>query len=146
MKKRLVLTAMLSVALALGMVLAGCDNGSSGGGGEYHLKWGVASVSYSTFQSTITSEGWSLADSGGDWSLVTGSTATSAYNYCDAYLYWYDEGDFDGSFEACVNFSEDGISAPSGLKNSSSTITGNVPLAGIFDASGLTVLFYVTEN
>jgi hypothetical protein len=60
--------------------------------------------------------------------------------------YWADAGDFDGSFEECINFSKDSVSAPDGLKTAAKTNQDNVPLAGIYDGGNVAVLFYITKN
>jgi hypothetical protein len=132
------------ILLALGLVLAGCENDTTKG--EYHLKWGAASVSYSDIQSEIP--GAAIEESGSNWILSTGSMATNVYNGVMNGISnnWLASGDFDGSFEECLNFENDGIGAPAGFKNSPSAVEANVPLAGIFAAEGMTVLFYVTKN
>jgi hypothetical protein len=136
---------ILAMVLVLGLVLAGCDNGTTTKA-EYHLKWGATSTSYSTVQSTITSQGWTVADSGTNWAVGAGSTATTIYNWCMANVSFSDGGDFDGSFEECINYTKDGsVSAPSALKTALNNNKSNVPLAGIFDG-GYAILFYITKN
>jgi hypothetical protein len=138
---------ILAIVPALALVLASCDNETTTKA-EYHLKWGVTSTSYSEVQSTITSQGWTVAGSGADWAVGAGSTAISVYNWCMGNVAFVDGGDFDGSFEECINFSRDGVSAPSGLKTAVNANKANVPLVGIFDGgySVGAVLFYLTKN
>jgi hypothetical protein len=131
---------MLAVLLTFCFILAGCGNGT------YHLKWGATFVSYSQVQSVITTQGWTVADSGTNWALVTGGTATSVYDYCMNNVSWLDGGDVEGSFEDCINFSKDGISALPELKTVFNTKKGKVPLAGVFDGGSVAVLFYITKN
>jgi hypothetical protein len=61
-------------------------------------------------------------------------------------LSWDDGGDSDGSFEDCVKFSLDGISAPAGLQTAPAANAGNAPLAGIFSSTAGVILFYITKN
>jgi hypothetical protein len=138
--KKFFAAGMLAVLLVFCFVLAGCGNGT------YHLKWGATFTGYSRVQSTITAQGWTVADSGTNWALATGSTATSVYEYCMNNVSWLDGGDMEGSFEDCVNFSKDGISALSELKKALNNKKGKVPLAGIFDGKSVAVLFYITKN
>jgi hypothetical protein len=145
-KNKFSVLGILAMALVLGFVLAGCDNGTTTKA-EYHLKWGVTSTSYSEVQSTITEQGWTVADSGSAWAIGTGSTASAIYDWCMSNVTFADGGDFDGSFEECMNFSKDGVLAPAGLKTAGTNNKANVPLAGIFDGgSAGAVLFYVTKN
>ncbi|MDR2493891.1 MAG: hypothetical protein LBD24_01585 [Spirochaetaceae bacterium] len=139
---------MLAVVLALGFVLTGCEEEDSGGGGGggYHLKWGITDTTYNAVYSTIQNRGWTVAGSGVNWALGTGGTANSVYAYCTNNLTFVDYGDFDGSLEACINFSRSGVSAPAGLKASAHGNSGSMPLAGIFDGGGVAVLFYITKN
>jgi hypothetical protein len=141
-------TGVLAVLLALGLVLAGCDNGTTSKG-EYHLQWGATSTSFSVLSSGITNGGGSFnAGSGTGWGLVKGSMATMISNGIQSEMSpsdWISDGEQDGSFEECLNFSIDGIGAPSGLKSAASS--EDVPLAGIFDGgNGVTVLVYITRN
>jgi hypothetical protein len=80
-KKLFGIAGALAVLLISGLVLAGCDNGSTNKD-EYHLKWGATYTTYSMVTSTIISQNWTITAQGGDYALATGSTATSVYNYC----------------------------------------------------------------
>jgi hypothetical protein len=143
-RKNFGIAGILVVLLAMGLALAGCDNGTTDKG-EYHLAWGAASVAYSYVSSQIAD---SAQERGADWLLCTGSTATTVYdNAREQISSWLlANGDFDGSFNECLNFSNEGIEAPSGLKGSSSAVASGVPLLGVFDGGSMTVLFYITKN
>ncbi|MDR1902922.1 MAG: hypothetical protein LBQ88_11650 [Treponema sp.] len=131
---------LIGIMLVIGLVLTGCAKST------YHLKWGAASISYSVVQSTITSEGWTVADSGTNWVLVTGDTANSVYEYCVDNVRWLDSGDFDGLFEECLNFSKDGVSAPQDLITAANKIRRRAPVTGIFNGGRVAVMFYITKN
>jgi hypothetical protein len=164
MKRKLFgIVGALAVLLMPGLVLAGCDNGSTNTGyddgstdawydngptnkDEYHLRWGVTYTTYSTIRFIIIDQNWTVTAQGSNYALATGSTARSVYNYCMNNVSWIDGGDFDGSFEECANFSKDGVSAPSGLKSAGNNNKGNIPLAGVFDGGSGAVLFYITKN
>jgi hypothetical protein len=146
MKRKLFgIAGALAVLLMSGLVLTGCDNGSTNKD-EYHLKWGATYTTYWVITSTIISQNWTVTAQGSNYALATGITATSVYNYCMNNVSWIDGGDFDGSFEECINFSQDGVSAPFGLKSAGNNNKGNIPLAGVFDGGSSAVLFYITKN
>lgn len=136
---------MLAAALVFGLVFAACKNAPDD---EYHLKWGREDTTYSNIATTIASEGWTVAASDTNWSLATGSSALDGYSWCMGHITWEDGGDFGGSFEDCINFSKNGISAPAGLKTAGNTHKANAPLAGFFDAGNGNefILFYITKN
>jgi hypothetical protein len=117
---------------------------------EYSLQWAAIDITYEEVQSYISAQGWNIAGSGSNWKLATGSTATTVYNWCLANIpsnAWLDSGTLNNSFQNLLNFKEDGIGLPAGLKNSPYATRANVPLAGIFDAGrDMVVLFYVTEK
>jgi hypothetical protein len=144
------LAALLISALAASVLLtlAGCDNGSTTNKEEYHLKWAAPYTPYSTIESTIASQGWVVTNRGSDYALLSGSAAASMYDYyIDSFTQgWGGGGDVDGSFEACINFSKDGVSAPSGLKTAGANNKGNIPLAGVFANGTGVILLYITKN
>jgi hypothetical protein len=154
MKNRLCIG--FGVLLTFGLLFMACDNdNSTTSKGEYHLEWGITSSgNYNTIISAISSQGLTVAENdGNNWALLTGSNATTMYNYCMDRFYFSDDGDFDGSFEECANFSKDGVTAPSGLKVAVNGNKANAPLAGIFlfpRADGTNIanlaLVYITKN
>jgi len=151
MKNRFFVLGMtiLILSLSLGFVSCG-DDGGSGGGDEYLVQWGTTNISYSTIVNTISTQGWTIAETDNtSWSLATGTTATAIYNYCmnPSNITWTNYGNYDGSFEVCVNKSISGVSAPSGLKTAANNHKNDVPLAGVYyHASAGVVLLYFTKK
>jgi hypothetical protein len=150
-KKHFSVLGIAALALAFGLVFAGCGNA----GGEYFLMWGDTAATYSVQIAALTNASLgpnkvNIAESGNspDWSLAVGAEAQKAYHVWFNILHPGDrpDGTFDGSFEECVNFSAGGVSAPSGLKAVAPNYSSNLPVAGVFDAGGYAVLFYIRAN
>jgi hypothetical protein len=118
---------------------------------SYNLQWVLINATYNEVQSYISDQKWTIAASGSNWKLAAGDTATTIYNWCNTYLpreALFDSGFLDGSFEYLLNFQENGIGLPAGLKNSPYTTAANVPLAGVFNVPeyDMVLLFYVTRS
>jgi hypothetical protein len=92
MKKRMVLTAMVSVALALGMALVGCDNGSTDSGGD---GGNPLTVDSSWCDSTL--------DEGATHTYRFSATAGTTYN-----IKWDDSYEGSGSYTADIFVSASG--------------------------------------
>jgi hypothetical protein len=118
---------------------------------QYHMGWAAFEGTYNDVQSYILEQGWSIADSGTNWGLAIGPTATAIYDWGNDNIpedYLVARGSRDGSFGNLLNFQEQGIGLPAGLKNSPYTIGTNAPLVGVFEVSeyDMVVLFYVTRK
>jgi hypothetical protein len=165
MKRKLFgIAGALTVLLMSGLVLAGCDNGTtsngggdggngtaSNGGGDggdvYTLEWGVCNITYEEVFQTITGQKWTYTKIGtASAAYGTKRDATSAYNYCVSNAVFEETGTAEGSFEDLVSTKVEGISAPSALKTSLLDQKANVPVGGIFDADQFAVMFYITKN
>jgi hypothetical protein len=97
---------------------------------------------------TIQQQGWNVQEvQGQSAGMATGATATTIYNYCTSgTISFNDGGTVNGSFETLVNYSNQGVSAPSGLKTLLISNKANVPLAGIFDGGQAAVVFYIRKK
>jgi len=150
MRNRFFVLGMTILILSLSFGFVSCGDGG-GGGDEYLVQWGTTNISYSTIANTISTQGWTIAETDNtSWALATGTTATSIYHYCMNSangIYWTNGGSYDGSFKECVNKSISGVSAPSGLKTAANSHKNDVPLAGVYyHASAGVVLLYFTKK
>ncbi|MDR3337315.1 MAG: hypothetical protein LBT16_08940 [Treponema sp.] len=151
MNKKLLFLGIPVCLLILGLALSGCDNGTTGSGAptdEYTLEWGSFNADYATIMATIKKEGWNVQEvQGGTAGMATGATATAIYNYCTSgKIVFNDGGTVNGSFETLINYSNQGVSAPSELKTLLNSNKANVPLAGIFDGGQAAVVFYIRKK
>ncbi|AEF82955.1 hypothetical protein TREAZ_2985 [Leadbettera azotonutricia ZAS-9] len=134
--------------LALGLVLAGCDNGSTSSVGEYNLIWGAYNnyVTMTDIENTIANQNWPVT-SANDGKYAIGDTARSIRTYCVGSQYFTDGGAADGSYEDLLNYTSNGIGLPSDLKNAMASQKASVPIAGVFkNPLNLEVMFYVSKN
>ena len=154
MKKKLVFSAILVCLLALGLMFVGCSSDSTSLG-EYSLAWGIFVPGTQSIQEVVAAQGWSITETdGGDAGYATGATADAIYKYCTSGNVSFDDGgDFDGSFEECVNYTKDGIGVPPGLKAAMASNKAKAPIAGVFKVDpsfpvdpNSHVVFYITKN
>jgi len=155
MKRTIKSFGIIALVAVIGFTMAACDDGGGPGGakGEYHLRWGQPTGgTWSSVESAFSSNGWTAVDESNtapEWKLVTGTTATAIYNYCQT-LGYADGGDVDGTFEQCLGFSKNGITGPAGLKAAAETYKGDAPLGGMFAGTSqgynFVILLYITKN
>jgi hypothetical protein len=143
--KRLNLLVMLVALLALGLVFASCDSGTSNDD-DYHLEWGTIQTTYFVVQNVIETQEWDVTPVGSSSAYATGATAVAIRDYNHKNTYFQAGGDEDGSFEELLEYKNDGIGLPQNLKTALAGQKSNVPLAGIFDAGAFAVLFYVSKK
>jgi hypothetical protein len=156
MNKKLIISAMLVSLLALGLALAGCDNGTTGGDGnnnsggdQYTIEWAMFNISYTDLKAIMQAAvGAQNVESGSNYAMAKGTAAETGFQILSSTysILVLDSGTETGSFEKLVGFSKDGVSVPAGLKTLLNNNKNNVPLAALFAASGGTVAFYATKK
>ena len=143
MKNKLKVLVMLVCMLALTLVFASCNRNS----GVYKLQWGAFWASYSEVQNAISENGWNITNAGANAAITTGADATAVYDFCIENIFFIDGNDnIEGSFEELIDYSEDDVSAPEELKTLLKRNKSKAPIAGIFEADSVAVVFYITKN
>jgi len=142
--KFLGLTALVAV---IGLSMAACrQDGGDDDDDPYKMNWGSwDSGYYDDVRDYVGTGNGFIEVITNNAGYVTGSKATDAYNKAKSYPV-HDSGIKTGEWSDLVNFSKDGISAPAALKTAMLGQEGNVPLGGVFEASGYTLVFYITRN
>jgi hypothetical protein len=142
-----------ALALAFGLVFAGCGNGSTGG--EYLLIWEDTSTTYvdittacnnASISTTATGTGQGNSDTNDDdWTLIKGNDAKKFYLIIQSFGNFGDGYEF-GSFEDCINATDGNDWAPDTLKAAARAASGNLPLAGFINFGTYRVIFVIMRN
>ena len=84
MNKKQIFSAMLAGLLALGLVLAGCNNGTTGGDGsggdQYTLNWAYFDMTYTAFTAIPDVATLTGFETGSNYTMGKGTVAENAFN------------------------------------------------------------------
>ncbi len=145
MKKMFRYLGMIVMMAIIGVSFFACDTGNNNGDDDYTLQWAALSIPYDYVIEGM--EGYEMTAVSNNWAMGTGDEAERGYAefMSEALPAIVDDGEISGSFEECVNFSLDGISAPADLKTATFVHKDDTPILGVFN-DNYVIVFYLTKD